>query len=124
MERAEKAVELNKSGYNCCQAVLLAFNDVLCENDETLKKLGAGFGAGMGKLNATCGALCGAQMVLGLSKYDGKPIIKDAGDILKTFTEKCGATNCGDIKGIKTGTPLCSCEGCVRNAVNIIEEKL
>lgn len=121
MDRASKAVELKHSGCNCAQAVLLAFEDMSGLYADTLKKLGAGFGVGMGCLNATCGALCAAQMLQGLIKYRGAPILADAKMLNKGFEQLCGATECADLKGVKTGRVLCECDDCVRNAVRSLE---
>ncbi|MCR5272013.1 MAG: C-GCAxxG-C-C family protein [Lachnospiraceae bacterium] len=124
MERKELAVELKHNGYNCAQAVLCAFKDELGMNEDTLKKMGAGFGVGMGTLESTCGALCAAQMVLGIKEYEGKPILRDAAEVLKNFEDKCGATICKDLKGRDTGVVVCECDDCVRNAVEVIGDKL
>lgn len=121
MDRAEKGAEL-KSRYNCCQAVLLAFEDKLPFGTEELLALGSGFGSGMGCLKATCGALCGAAIAAGLLNDTGRPTSMLTRQVLAGFEEKCGATICGDLKGVKTGKPLCSCEDCVRNAVLSLEE--
>lgn len=124
MERKELAVELKHSGYNCCQAVLCSFKDELNYSDADLKRMGAAFGVGMGCMEATCGALCGAQMVLGMKKYEGKPILKDAATVLKDFENKCGATICKNLKGLETGVVKCECDDCVRNAVEVIESNM
>ena len=55
-ERAARAVEL-KAGCNCAQAVVLSYADKLPLEEETLKKLAAGYGGGMGCMEGTCGAL-------------------------------------------------------------------
>jgi hypothetical protein len=36
------------------------------------------------------------------------------------FTETCGASLCKDLKGRDTGRALCSCDDCVRCAVDLI----
>lgn len=124
--RQERAVELkSRTGdahYNCAQAVACVFSEETGVDEDTLKRLGAGFGLGMGFMEATCGALCGAQMVLGLMKYQGRPIRENAAGLYQAFTEKCGASICKEIKGVGTGKVLCSCDDCVRNAVKLIEE--
>ncbi len=126
--RQDKAVELkNRTGdahYNCCQAVACVFSDEVGVSEETLRKLGAGFGLGMGTMEATCGALCGAQMVLGLMKYNGKPIRNEAAELYREFAAKCGATICREIKGVGTGKVLCTCDECVRNAVELAEQRI
>ncbi len=122
--RSERAVTLKHNGYNCAQSVLCAFADESGLDEDTLKKLGAAFCAGMGAMNATCGALCAAEMLLGLIKYEGKPILKGAAAIHAEFTSRCGASICRDLKGIDTGTMICSCDNCVRNAAAIVSETL
>ncbi|MBR6676243.1 MAG: C_GCAxxG_C_C family protein [Clostridia bacterium] len=66
MNHEQKARELFKSGYNCAQAVLLAFSDVTGLNEATATMLSASFGGGMGRLREVCGAASGAFMIAGL----------------------------------------------------------
>ena len=73
MDRKEQAVTLKHNGYNCAQAVLCAFADETGLSEDLLKQIGAGFGAGMGCMEATCGALIGAQIIMGLKKYKSCP---------------------------------------------------
>lgn len=121
MNKQELAINFKHSGNNCCQAVLLAYAEELQLPEELLKKLGAGFGLGMGCAEGTCGALCGAEIILGLLKYHDNPIISDAKKLHNAFIEKTGACLCKDLKGITTGKMLCSCDDCVRYAVEILE---
>lgn len=123
MDKKELAVEYKHNGHNCCQAVLCAFADELDLSMEELDKMGAGFGVGMGCMEATCGALCGAQMVLGLKTFQGMPIIRNAAVLHNEFKGKCGATICKELKGRDTGVVLCECDDCVRHAVELLEEK-
>lgn len=122
IDRREKAVDLKHNGHNCCQAVLCAFADVLTLAEDDLNCIGAAYGVGMGCMEATCGALCAAEMILGMKRYEGRPILRDAAALHKAFTEKCGASICKDLKGRDTGVVLCECDDCVRNAVSILEE--
>ena len=123
-ERANKAVELKLSGgYNCSQAVTAVLADQTSLTDEQLKQITAGFCAGMGNLEATCGALIGAGMIAGL-KTEGNGTLKIARQIQESFRERCGAIRCKDLKTITDGKPLCPCEDCVRNAVMIYGEIL
>ena len=73
--KQERAVKLkNRKGdapYNCCQAVACVLSEETGVSEDVLKRIGAGFGLGMGGMEGTCGALCGAEMVLGLMKYQG-----------------------------------------------------
>ncbi len=124
MPRCERAV-MHKRNYNCCQAVLLAYAPELGLPEDRLLAMGACFGSGMGSMDETCGALCGAQMVQGLLKYDNCRMNPQASQLRAEFEQRCGATRCRDLKGVGTDHgPLCSCEDCVRNAVNCLEEML
>ena len=118
MTKSDLAVQFKHSGYNCAQAVVAAFAEDLGINLETARA-----GAGMGTMGATCGALCGAQIVLGLHKK-GQRVMGTARSLYSAFLDRCGATVCMDLKGVATGRVLCSCDDCVANAVQILEELL
>jgi hypothetical protein len=109
-ERSEQAVQLKHSGYNCCQAVIKA---LLPEGDDTLLQAAAGFAVGMGCMECTCGALCGAVMAAGVAGGNART----AKLMLSSFKEMCGAIVCHELKGRDTGKVLCDCDSCVRNAV-------
>jgi hypothetical protein len=118
-ERRQEAIERKHGGYNCCQAVLCAFQDLTPYTEEQLYALGAAFGAGMGGMEGTCGALVGAELLLGIVG-DGAPVMRDARAMHRAFTEACGASLCRDLKGRDTGKVLCSCDDCVRTAVDLV----
>ena len=63
--RREKAISLHSEGYNCAQAVVLAFEDLLPLDRETLAKLSSSFGGGIGGMREVCGTVSGMAMVLG-----------------------------------------------------------
>ena len=120
-ERMDYAAR-RKSEMNCCQAVVRAFADTVPLDEATLMRLAAGFGAGMGTMEGTCGALVGAIMVAGL-RSGGNGTTALSRKMLPRFKELCGgATICRELKGIDTGKVLCSCDNCVRNAVRAAEE--
>ena len=121
MDRKEQAVLYKHQGMNCAQAVLAVFAEDMGTDPEYFRKLGAAFGLGMGCMEGTCGALVGAEMLLGLRKFEGKPVLRDASAALNTFRERCGATLCKDLKGRDTGVVICDCDDCVRAAVEIAE---
>ena len=124
MNREELAVNYKHNGKNCCQAVLLAYKDILNMSDDELLKLGAGFGVGFGSMEATCGALIGANIILGLLS-DGKPsLMMESKKMLNEFNDKCGATLCKDLKGRDTGIVLTPCDDCVRCAVEIVNKRV
>ncbi len=68
---AKKAMDLFKEGYNCSQAVFLAFEDKYNIDRTTALKLSSSFGGGMGRLREVCGAVSGMFLVAGvLYGYD------------------------------------------------------
>ena len=104
-------------------AVLVAFADKLGKGEDELLRLGSGFGAGMGTMEGTCGALVGAIMVSSLLSDNGEAMANSR-SIVPRFKELCGATVCRDIKGTDTGKVLCSCEDCVRNSTEVVAEQM
>ena len=68
---AEKALELHAKGYNCAQAVACAFSDQVDMDEDQLFKVMEGFGAGMGGMHGTCGAISGAVAIVGLMNSKG-----------------------------------------------------
>ena len=122
-ERMDYAAQRKKE-MNCCQAVLVAFADKIGKAEKDLQRLGSGFGSGMATMEGTCGALVGAIMVSSLRSVEGEAR-NNSRAIMSRFKELCGgATICRDLKGIETGKMLCSCEDCVRNAVQAAGEAL
>ena len=121
-ERAELAAELKSSGEcNCSQAVTKVLADQTTLTEEQLRQISSGFAAGMGNMEATCGAMIGAAMIAGL-KTEGKGAVMATKKIQEEFQRRCGALKCKDLKAITDGKPLCACDDCVRNAVMIYGE--
>lgn len=65
MNHGEKAYNLFMQGYNCAQAVALAFGDVTGLEEAALARQMASFGGGLGGLREICGALSGMELVAG-----------------------------------------------------------
>ena len=125
MEKRDQAVNNRHNRNNCCQAVLLAYAAERGMTQEQAMQLGAAFGGGMGTMDGICGALAGAGIVLGLKKFNGRPVGRDAAQLINRFKEMCsGAYLCKDLKGRDTGVVICSCDDCVRHAVDCLEEVL
>ena len=61
-----KAIAIFEQGYNCSQAVFMAYSDIYDIEPETAAKLATSFGGGMGRLREVCGAVSGMFLVLGL----------------------------------------------------------
>lgn len=120
-ERINLAIEKKHSANNCAQAVIFAFQDELKLSDDEIKRIGAPFGLGMGKMEGNCGALVGAEIVKGLLS-DGKPMHKVAHSILTYFRNEAGATICKELKGVDTGKVLTPCDKCVEIGVKAVLE--
>lgn len=66
--KAEMAKKYFTDGYNCAQAVVLAFADEMNIGRDEALKLASSFGGGFGRLREVCGAFSGASIVAGI-KY-------------------------------------------------------
>lgn len=64
-ERVERAMGYFKSGYNCAQAVVMAYNDIMEMSVEQLAKLTAPFGGGIGRMREVCGTVSGMAVLAG-----------------------------------------------------------
>ncbi len=62
MNHGIKAKALFESGYNCAQAVFIAFSDMTGISDADSAVLSSGFGGGIGRLREVCGAVSGMIM--------------------------------------------------------------
>ena len=66
MDRATKAAELFLAGYNCAQAVVVAYSDLTDMDPVISAKIASSFGGGMVRLREVCGAVSGMFMVAGI----------------------------------------------------------
>lgn len=130
-DRVEKALELHKKGYNCAQAVACAYCDLFDMDEQTAFKAAEGYGAGMGGMQATCGAVSGAVMLAGLKNSSGDVSDRTKGStykisrkIVADFEQKNGSTLCKELKGIETKKVLRSCDGCIEDASRLVEQIL
>jgi C_GCAxxG_C_C family probable redox protein len=103
MSRRELAINYFKEGYNCTQAVVMAFKDVLSIDPNELCKISSPFGGGISRMRETCGAVTGMVLVLGnLIGYDTPEIgvkkhelYKNTQELLRIFENKYGSLRCG-----------------------------
>ena len=128
MDRCEQAVDYHKKGFNCCQSVLAAFQDVIGLTETQCLTLGGGFGAGAGT-GELCGAVTGAVMVLDLLS------VGQAKELQKRFAERFDALRCADLLQKKfvpdDTTPAAKalgltghCDIMIATAVEIVEQML
>ena len=64
-ERVALARQYFESGYNCAQAVVMAYNDVMSLTTDDAAKIAAPFGGGMGRLREVCGTVSAMTMLAG-----------------------------------------------------------
>lgn len=130
--RVEKTLENHKKGYNCCQSVACAYCDLVGMDEETVFRAAEAFGAGMGGMQTTCGAVSGAVLLAGLKNSGGdlvNPRTKGATyklskQIVEEFQKKNSTVVCKELKGIDTRQVIRSCDGCIEDAAELVEQIL
>ena len=96
--KVEKALELHGKGYNCAQAVACSFCNEVSMDEDTLKKITQGFGAGLGTMAGTCGAISGAAVVAGLINQDKAGTSQTVRSVMNQFKQQNGTVICKDLK--------------------------
>jgi C_GCAxxG_C_C family probable redox protein len=144
MTKADDALECFNKGFSCSQAVLSAHCEQFGMDKEQALRVAGAFGAGMGRMCETCGAVTGAFMVLGMKygkvKEGDEPAKERTYALVKEFTRAFEARNgcivCRELLGCDIGTPegakyakenrlfSTSCPKYVRDAVEILEDLL
>ena len=131
-ERVAEIKDKHTRGYNCAQIVLCSYAEELGIDEETRFRISEGFGAGMGGMMQTCGAVTAMFMALGLANSSGdlqacdtKPqTMKKVRELAAEFEKKNGSIVCRELKGIDTGKVLRSCDGCIEDGIRILGEYL
>jgi C_GCAxxG_C_C family probable redox protein len=141
-QKEVKALDLFKSGLNCAQSVLTVFSDNLNFDNNLAMGISCGFGAGMGRLQETCGAVTGSFMVISIynyKKYSENLDRKEKSysmiqDFSAKFNSIYGTLNCKSLlkSDLKTaeGRQFVKdnkldeivCEKCITNSIRIIDE--
>jgi C_GCAxxG_C_C family probable redox protein len=139
-----KVIQSFREDKNCSQAVLLGFTDRFQILEEHALSISSGFGAGMGRLQKTCGAISGAYMVIGLyagTKSQNNTERKETAysmiqEFTRRFEEKQGTSQCSDLlhcdlrsiegKNYFEDNHLREkvCEKCIQLSLNILDELL
>ena len=149
-ERGARARDYFLQGFNCCQAVLLAFADVLESNgqasEELLKTIGSGFGGGFARLREVCGSFSACTMMAGFLSPAGPSDMEArtanyalVQEMATAFRERNGGSIvCGELLGLKDKQPegpapsertaeyykKRPCPEIIRNAATIVAEKM
>lgn len=132
-------------GYNCAQAVLLAFSEELKFDKKTAALITGPFGGGMGRMREVCGAVSGMFMAAGLfCGYDNadadqekKELYALIQELARRFQERNGSIICRELLSLdhKKDDPNPSartseyykkrpCADFVADAAEILEELL
>ena len=110
VEEREAAGEANfRRGYNCAQSVMLTFADIYGLSEELALRVSASFGAGMGRMRMTCGAVSGMFLLAGLE--NGSVIAGDlvgrgrnyesVRELAEKFKVETGSIICAELLGLK-----------------------
>lgn len=143
--RSERAKELFLEGYNCSQAVVGAFADLIPVEFDMLMKMASSMGGGMGRMREVCGAVSGMFLVAGFLKGYSDPKAKEEKSehyrliqaLAEEFKNENGSIICRDLLG-ETKTPVTHipeertngyyqkrpCKDLVADAVEILEKYL
>ena len=142
MNKADRAEELFRMGYNCSQSVYAAFAEELGMCVEEAAKRASPFGAGFGKLREMCGAVSGMVLVLGdLCGYQdptdaaGKQALYGlVQQMCGSFAASEGSLICRELLGLAKGEDLAEpavrteeyyqsrpCVGACRRAAALLE---
>lgn len=108
-KRVDRAVELFKSGFNCSQAVVVAYADIYGFEEQAALRMAASFGGGIGRMRETCGAACGLFLVAGLETGVTDPKDREGKsknyalvqELARKFEEINGSICCGELLGLK-----------------------
>ena len=106
-EIKKEAARLHEMGYNCAQSVVCAMAPAIDIDADGAFVLAEGFGAGMGGMTETCGAVSGAVMALSQVESTGRDQIgskaktyKLSRELSARFASTNGSTVCRELKGI------------------------
>lgn len=111
MTKREIGENYFKQGYNCAQAVALAFSEELEMNETTIAKTISGFGGGFGRMREVCGAVSGMVFVLGALEGSFDPndndskmeIYQKVQALMNKFKEQNGTYICRELLALPEG---------------------
>ena len=127
------AAKKHKNGYNCCQAVVCTYCDLLGVDEKTAFRASEGYGLGISGMFEACGSVCAMIMLAGLKNSDGNmeaPKTKlDTFALGKSMADRFKEMNttilCRELRGTDGKTDrIRSCRGCVIDCAKIVEEML
>ena len=119
-------------GYNCAQAVFLAFREDMGLSEAAAAHLMQGFGGGMGGLGEACGALSGAVAAFSQLSAAVKPgdtaskeaFYEQVKALGEAFRGEAGGTRCSELKDADPERKKLRCCGYIRAAARLTAEAL
>ena len=105
MDHELQAAQLFLDGYNCAQAITVAFSDVTGLDRDFSARMASSFGGGMGRMREVCGAVSGMLTVAGIlygydenspdsAKKEHYALVQN---LAGQFREEVGSIICRDI---------------------------
>lgn len=116
-KRVEHARVLHRQGCNCCQSVVLAFDDLLPIDQSSAAMMVSAFGRGISGLREVCGCVSGIAMVCGLT--NNTTMVKP---LANKFREINGELTCAKLLQIQGAGH--SCNDLVACATRLVAEIL
>jgi C_GCAxxG_C_C family probable redox protein len=144
VNQKEQAISCFAQTYSCAQAVLSTYGPQLGLERELALRVSGAFGAGMGGLGETCGAVTGAFMLIGLKHGKTRPedaeskerVYQLTREFAEEFKARHGSIMCRELLGCSLETPeqialarerglfVTLCPRFVHDAAEIIEQIL
>jgi C_GCAxxG_C_C family probable redox protein len=111
-KQVNQAVACFRNDFNCAQSVFSTYAEQFGLDKQIALKISCAFGGGMARLGATCGAVTGALMVIGLKHGKARPDDDDAKvktyalsrEFVERFKAKHGTIVCRELLGCDIGT--------------------
>ncbi len=139
--KSDEAGKEFSAGFNCAQAVFIPFAREAGLAREDGARIASSFGAGMGRMQETCGAVTGGLMALGLgfgfARGDDQAqkdvALRRTKEFLAAFKKEFGTVACKELlktdlnteEGQKAHKDLNErelvCMRCVRHAASVVE---
>ena len=139
--KSDESAKTFNDGFNCAQSVFVPFAGEHGLDVGTAGLIASAFGAGMGRMQETCGAVIGALMAIGLkygyARSDDQEhrdiVLRKTRELTRRFREEFGTIKCRDLLGCDLNTPEGQalhkerdqrgtvCMKCVRFAASVTE---
>lgn len=127
MDRKEIALELRRNGFNCAQAVAVAFSNVLGSDPIHTFKMAEPFGFGLGDGEDLCGCISAMALMVGMKKSDGeienpktkRQSYRTISTMKEEFRSRVGESTC---RKIKEGN--ISCNECIAISCELLDKYL